>query len=396
MRVKSDTCWLSPYNARFDNLNQDFKLKLHDSTLRDGEQTSGVVLTSKDKIKLAAALSEAGVDRIEAGMPVVSEDDARAIGEIKKMGLTAEILSFCRARKEDIDKSLEIGVDHVCIETPAGEPRLKYQFNWTHDEVIEKSVNIVGYAKSLGLKVTFFPYDTTRAELDFLERLLTALDQHARPEGVVVVDTIGCALPQTMAFLVKEFKRMVDWSIEVHTHNDFGLGVANTLAAVTAGADTAHVCVNGLGERTGNASLAEVVMSARYLLGIKTGVITEKLTSLAGIVGETTGIPVPKNAPFVGEYAYTRETGIGINMQKEAPLVIYPVLPKIVGQTARPVLGKKSGKMSVRLRLEELGLAATDEQVAEILDAVKTQAIAKKALITDKEFDDILHELKVR
>jgi len=127
------------------------------------------------------------------------------------------------------------------------------------------------------LKVTFFPYDTTRADLDFLERLLTTLDKNARPEGVVVVDTIGCALPETMAFLVKEFKRIVDWSIEVHTHNDFGLGVANTLAAIMAGADTAHVCVNGLGERNGNASLAEVVMSAQYLLGIHTGVITQKL-----------------------------------------------------------------------------------------------------------------------
>ena len=395
MEVRSDTFWLSPYNAKFDVLGPDFRLKIHDSTLRDGEQTPGVVLTSKDKVKLAIALSEAGVDRIEAGMPVVSEDDAKAISEIKKMGLKAEILSFCRAKKEDIDKSVEIGVEHVCIETPAGEPRLKYQFNWTHDEVIERSVNIVKYAKSLGLKVTFFPYDTTRADLDFLERLLTTLDKEARPEGVVVVDTIGCALPDTMAFLVREFKRIVDWSVEVHTHNDFGLGVANTLAAVMAGADTAHVCVNGLGERNGNASLAEVVMSAHYLLGIRTEVITEKLTSLARIVAETTSVPVPKNAPFVGEHAYTRETGIGINMQKEAPLVIYPVLPRIVGQVARPVLGKKSGKMSIRLRLEELGLEATDEQVEKILDAVKTQAIAKKALITDDEFNQILHELEV-
>lgn len=394
--MKNDISWVSPFNRYAQVTGQDRVIKFHDSTLRDGEQTPGIVFTSDEKIRLAAALSEAGVDRIEAGMPVVSGDDERAIREIKKLGLTAEILSFCRAKKEDVDKSLECGVNTVCIEMPAGIPRLKHQFNWSDEEVIAKAVDIVQYAKNQGLGVVFFPYDTTRADLDLLEKLLLALDRDARPDSVVVVDTIACALPEAMAFLVREFKRIIPWSVEVHTHNDFGLAVATSLAAVQAGADTVHVSMNGLGERTGNASLAEIAMSLEFLLGMKTNIQKEKLTVLARLVAETSGIPLPANAPFTGINTFARETGIGIEMQKKAPLVIYPVLPHVVGQVARPVLGKKSGKMSVRLRLEEMGLDATDEQVAEALAAIKSQAIAKKRLITDAEFEGILKETGIK
>ncbi|KKM10672.1 hypothetical protein SY88_12430 [Clostridiales bacterium PH28_bin88] len=392
---KGNDFWVSRYNqAAMEELGLTLppRVIIHDSTLRDGEQTPGVALNWSEKVKLAAALDEAGVDRIEAGMPVVSEDDRRAFKEIMQLGLRADVLAFCRAKKEDLEASVACGVRKVCIEVPAGEPRLKYQFNWSEQHVIDLTLEILTYAKGLGLDIILFPYDTTRADIEFLRRYISIVDREARPAGLVIVDTLGCALPEAINYLVREIKKVTTIPLEVHTHNDFGMGVATTLAGIRAGVTAAHVCVNGLGERCGNAGLAEVAVALKYLLGVETGIKLDGLTKLSREVEAVTGIPVQKNAPVVGANVFTRETGIGIEMQRKNPLVIYPVAPESIGQKAKPLLGKKSGRMSIRLRLEDMGLEASDDQVGAILEEVKSTAIATKRLVDDETFEEILNK----
>ncbi|MFQ5896596.1 MAG: 3-hydroxy-3-methylglutaryl-CoA lyase, partial [Nitrospinota bacterium] len=233
--------WVSPFNYHEEvraGLSLPSRVALHDATLRDGEQTPGVVFRKEEKVAIARMLDEVGVDRIEAGMPAVSREDAEAIKEISSLGLRARVMVFSRAMPEDIDRAIECGVSGAVVEVPSGVPRLKYQYTkWSEKDIIERSVRAVSYAKDKGLFVNFFPFDTTRAELSFLKRLVGEVVERAKPDSVCVVDTTGSTLPRAMAFLVGELRREVDVPLEVHTHNDLGLGVASSLAAVEAGAE---------------------------------------------------------------------------------------------------------------------------------------------------------------
>ena len=269
---KEGEWWVSPYNV-IDEVTSTFdlpeKVEIHDATLRDGEQTPGVVFSPEDKIAIAEKMSEVGVDRIEAGMPAVSPDDYKAIKEICSLGLKSRIYTFARAMESDIDSAIECGADGVIIEVPIGYPKLKYQFGWTWEDVYKKSAPIIKYAKDNGLHTVFFPYDTTRAREDDLENLLNAVMDNCPPDSVGVVDTMGCALPEAIKYLVRKVKKMTNLPVEIHTHNDFGMGVATELAAVEVGASVVHSCVNGLGERTGNAAMEELVLALEVLYGIK-------------------------------------------------------------------------------------------------------------------------------
>src|SRR6202051_4423748 len=259
---QEDKWWGSPYNYAAEvqaELHLPPRVTIHDATLRDGEQTPGVVFSVADKIAIAEKLDEVGVDRIEAGMPAVSEQDFQAIKEISKMGLKARIYTFARAIDTDIDKAIECGCHGVIIEIPIGYPKLKYQFKWTWEDVLRKSVGVINYAKSRGLHVVYFPYDTTRAREEDLSNVLTRIMQEAPPDAVGVVDTMGCILPEAMKFMVRMLKSLTNLPIEVHTHNDFGMAVATELAGVEAGAECVHSCANGLGEGTGNGAPEELL-----------------------------------------------------------------------------------------------------------------------------------------
>jgi len=247
--------WVSPYNFEADvrgGLNLPPKVEIHDATLRDGEQTPGVVFSIDDKIEIATKLDELGVERIEAGMPAVSEMDQTAIKEISKLGLKSKIFTFARAMKTDIDLALECGADGVVIEVPIGYPKLVTQFGWSWRDVAEKTAPIIKYAKENGLHTLFFPYDTTRARKDDLTNLCNYIMDNTPPDSIGIVDTMGCATPEAIKHMVRWVNDMTGLPIEIHTHNDFGMGVATELAAVTAGAVCVHSCANGLGERTGN------------------------------------------------------------------------------------------------------------------------------------------------
>ena len=384
----------SPLNF-LPELRADFvlpkRLKLHDAMLRDGEQTPGVVLMPEHKLEIAKALDRLGVDRIEAGMPAVSEEDFQAVSLIDQAALRAQISGFVRAMDKDIDLCLKAGVKHVVVEIPCGYLRLKYQMGWTQDECIRRAVAAVGYAKKQGLEVCFFPFDATRAEFDFYIRLIRTVYQQCGPDSVAVVDTMGTAIPQAVAYMVRQVKQVAPVPIEVHSHNDFGMGVAGTLAALTAGAEVAHVCINGMGERTGNAALEEVAMAARIMYGMEVGIDFSLLPEVSALVQDLTGVRLDVLKPVVGENNYAREIGLGADMIRKQPRTIFPARTSFVGRTARVVLGKKTGALSIGMKLEELGLSASEEQIREMVERVKRLGTQRRRPVQDDEFREI-HE----
>lgn len=391
-----DSWWISEYNYA-DEVRQQYnlpaKIQLHDATLRDGEQTPGVVLRLEEKVEIARMLSDLGVDRIEAGMPAVSQEDAQAIKEIAKAGLKSKIMVFSRAMEEDVDRAVDCGVWGIVLEAPSGYPKLRHQFSWTEQELIERCVRTIKYAKDKGLYVNFFPFDTTRAKLSFLERLLGEVCEKAHPDSITVVDTTGSSTPAAMRYLVSQVKKMVSVPLEVHTHNDFGLGTSTTLAAVEAGAEVVHGCINGLGERTGNTALEEIVLCLQTLYGYQLDFKFEKLYQVSQKVQQMAGIPVAANKPVVGRLPFTREIGLGMDVLKKAPMAIFPYLPELVGQQINIVMGKKSGKASVKMKLEEKQIAATEEQLEAIVAAVKNAAIQKKSILTPDEFWSVTNKV---
>ena len=395
---QEDKWWVSHYNFN-DEVTSQFdlpeKVEIHDATLRDGEQTPGVVFRKDDKIRIAQKLDDVGVERIEAGMPAVSQEDFDAIKAISKLGLKAKIFTFARALSVDIDKAIDCGADGVIIEIPIGYPKLKYQFGWTWEDVFRKSIDCINYAREKGLYAVYFPYDTTRARDEDLTNLLTGIMKESPPDSIGVVDTMGCALPEAIKYMVRKVKALTGLPVEIHTHNDFGMGVATELAAVTAGATVVHSCINGLGERTGNAALEELMVGLEVLLGYKTNYKFDELLSLCKLAEELSGVTPATNKPIIGKGNYTRESGIGVDMVMKKPLSMFATAPQFFGRGGEVVLGKKSGKASITYSLEKLGIEnVSDETIAEILAEVKQRGAEKRALLTPEEFKEIL-DLKI-
>ena len=392
--IQEEMWWVSPYNFVDEvrgGLDLPKKVEIHDATLRDGEQTPGVVFRKDDKVRIAQKLDEVGVERIEAGMPAVSDEDFAAIKEITRLGLKAKIYSFARAMTVDIDKAVECGCHGVVIEIPIGYPKLKYQFKWTWEDVLRKSIDCINYAKKRNLHTVYFPYDTTRSREEDLTNLLTRLMEVAPPDAIGVVDTMGCALPEAIKYLVRKVKKLTGLPVEIHTHNDFGMGVATELAAVAAGAEVVHSCVNGLGERTGNADLEELMVGLHILLGMKTQYRFDKLIELSDLVSSLSGVTLANNKPVVGKGNFIRESGIGIDLVMTKPLAMFGTAPRLTGRDAEIVLGKKSGKASITYTLEKLGIKnVSDESVTEMLKEVKEKGTEKKGLLNPDEIQEII------
>ncbi len=391
---KNEDWWVSPYNFTPEVLQQ-YKLPanviIHDATLRDGEQTPGVVMSVADKVEIAKLLDSIGVERIEAGMPAVSEPDRQAIQQISQLGLKAKIFTFARGKNEDIDMAIDCGADGVIIEMPTSDPKLKYQFpKWSEQDVIDISLNAVKYAKERGLEVVYFGYDTTRANLDFLFRLYDTVIGEGKPDGIGLVDTMGCATPSTINWLVKKIKARYDIRVEIHTHNDYGMAVATSLAAIEAGAEVIHTCINGLGERTGNAALEPVLVALRTMYGLGHQYNLDQLKACSDRVEQIAKIAKPNNQPFVGRNVYVRESGIGIDLVQERPLAMFAVTPELTGNKSGVVLGKKSGLRSIEVKLDNLGVAHPDEAIMRsILNDVKNYSIEHGSLVSDEVFMEI-------
>ena len=378
--------WTGDLNrpARFDA-----QVGFYDTTLRDGEQTVGVVLEPEQKLEVARALSELGIERIEAGFPRVSAEDEEAVRLILEAGLDAEIWGFSRAVPADLDALVDLGVEASVVESPISDRKLS-AIGVDRDEMLRRITDGVAYASRHGIRVAFFGVDGSRADLDFYEQVYKrAVEAGARE--VVVVDTLGIATPEAVADLVGRTREWLgpDVPIHFHGHNDFGLATAAATAAVRTGARWIHGTVNGMGERAGNASIGEVALALQALYGVATNVRFERLRAVSALVRELSGYALEPWKPVVGENLFVRESG-AVASQFHDPPSIEPYSSELVDAERRIVLGKKSGLDSIRLKCEELGLDVSEAIQRELLAAVKEQSRRNRGLVSDDEFRELV------
>ncbi|MGI6227128.1 MAG: homocitrate synthase/isopropylmalate synthase family protein [Peptococcales bacterium] len=394
---KKDNWWVSHFNFA-DEVTKDFSLpaqvEIHDSTLRDGEQAAGVSFNKEQKIQIAKMLDKAGVQYIEAGFPAVSQETRDALKEISNLGLNAKITCLCRATEGDIDLAKECDVWGAIMEVPVSYPRLKYQFGWEEKQVIEKALRVATYAKEKGLYTYLFLIDSTRAHLEFLEELLTTVVPQAGVDRVTLVDTNGCINPPGMKFLMNNIKKWVEVPIEVHCHNDFGLGVANALISVENGASSVSSVLNSLGQRAGNTSTEEVAFALECLYGVKTGIDFKALYEVSRLVAELSGWSFPPNKPIVGKNLFTWEAGIPTAALMKNPHTVEPFQPEIFGVKHDVKVGKKSGKANVIWKARELGLELTDQDLEQMVKKIKDEADRLQRTLTDEEFLAIFKSIK--
>ena len=380
--VADNRFWTGTIN---DPFGFDAEVGFYDTTLRDGEQTVGVVLDPQQKLDIALGLADAGVERIEAGFPRVSEDDREAVRLIVASGLRAEVWGFARAVRADVEALVELGVRSSVVESPVSDMKLE-ALGVSRDEMLRRIRDAVAFAAAEGLTVAYFGVDGTRADTGFLRQAYETAVEAGAAEAVVV-DTIGVATPEAVAELVGQARDWLGAEIPVHFHghNDFGLATANAVAAVRAGARWIHGTVNGMGERAGNANLAEVALALRGLYGLETSLDLERMRGLSLETARVAGYDVEPYKPLVGDNLFTRESG-AVASQFHDPPAIEPYSSELVGAPRRIVLGKKSGLDSIRLKAEELGLDVPDERRAELLEAVKRLGTERRGLVGDDDF----------
>lgn len=383
--------WVSPYNIT----DGPKKVRFYDTTLRDGEQTVGLSFSKEAKLEIAKTLDELGVERIEAGMPIVSTEDKKAVELILAAGLRAEIWGFCRCRREDIDACLEVGVNRVIIEAPTSPFKMK-AYDFSQERILGMVRENLLYAKSRGLYTAFFAVDASRSELKLLEQVYQLAVADGRADEVVVVDTLGVANPEAMAFLVERVKSWVDVPVMVHCHNDFGLASACTLAAIKAGAEWAHVTINGLGEKTGNTDIAELAVAAKLLYGYEIDVRLDKLYGAARKLERISGIPLSPLKPVVGANVFKRESGVVVSQLVKYPPAVEGYSPELVGRGREVILGKMSGRGSVEYMLDKLRIKGAFDRVDEIVADLKNLALEKRGPVSQKEFRTLVKEVMER
>jgi isopropylmalate/homocitrate/citramalate synthase len=369
-------------------LNEGFALDaqvgFYDTTLRDGEQTVGVVLSPEDKVELARGLDELGIERIEAGFPRVSEDDRRAVELIAGTGLDAEVWGFSRAVPADVEALVRLGVEASVIESPISDLKLQ-ALGVSRERMLERITDAIANAVEHGILVAFFGVDSTRAEPDYYAAVYRAAVEAGARE-VVVVDTLGIATPEAAEFLVRQTREWIgDVPVHWHGHNDFGLATACSLAAVKGGARWIHGTINGMGERAGNANLPEVALALRGLYGVDTNLRLERVRAFSARLRELSGYELEPYKPFVGENLFMRESG-AVASQFHDPPAIEPYSSEVVAAERRIVLGKKSGLDSIRIKGAELGLQLDEQAQRDLLARVKELGTRKRGLVTDDEF----------
>jgi isopropylmalate/homocitrate/citramalate synthase len=397
---KTDKWFVSPWNfndAVRSQLNFAKQVKVHDITLRDGEQQTGVIFTKDDKVRIAEALAEAGVNRIEAGMPVVSPSDTAAVKEIVKRNLGPQIFAFSRCMVDDVKRAVDCGVSGIVMEVPSSEHIIKYAYRWPLEKAIELSIESTAYAHRQGLEVVFFPIDFTRAEMTWVLDLITRVANEGHMDALALVDTFGVLAPHSIQYLVRQVKARITKRLEAHFHMDFGMGVANTIMALAEGVEVVHSTVLGIGERAGNTPMEETVMALLTLYGVDTGLKVEKFYSLARLVQELSGHAVPSNRPVVGDALFQIESGIIAswfqNCGNEHATELFPYHWDVVGQQpGKVVFGKGSGIDSVKLGLRNLGVGATEEEAMSVVAVVKDFSLRHKRLLTESEFETIVRE----
>ncbi len=395
---KTDKWFVSPW-CYLPEVRKDFNfapdIKIHDVTLRDGEQQTSVVFRREEKVEIAKRLDAMGVHRIEAGMPAVSPQDRAAVSDIAALGLKAQIFSFSRCLVEDIQAAKECGVTGVIVEIPSSDHIIKNAYGWTVERAMKSSIEATLAAKEAGLYTVFFTIDSTRTEI---ERLLDIAEQVATEghmDAYTLADSFGGCTPEAVHHVVKKVIARLKKPVEIHCHQDFGLGVANTIYALLAGASVAQTTITGLGERAGNVPMEDVVLSLLCQYGVDLGIRTEKMCEVSRFVLERAKVKIPGNRPIVGDMLYQVESGIVAGFVRRAraehPLEFVPFASELVGQKpVSIVLGKNSGMPSMQEWCEKLKVNASEDQMMAMLGLVKEKSFEKKDLLTEDEFKVIV------
>ncbi len=386
--------WVSELNARREirSAYPCSTVHFYDTTLRDGEQTVGVVLSPQQKLEIARKLDELGVSRIEAGFPRVSADDAEAIQLMLKAGLRAELWGFSRAVRADVEELVRLGLHASIIEAPTSDIKLR-AYGISREEVLARVAGAVSFAKQHGICTAFFAVDATRADPEFLRRVYVAALE-AGADEIVVVDTIGACGPEAIEYLVREVRQWIGSSVPLHFHghDDFGMATACALAAVRAGANWIQGTINGMGERAGNADLAQIALALRCLYDVPVALDLTKVREVSEFVQRASGYSLEPWKPAVGQNLFMRESG-AVASQFHLPQAIEPFSAELVGARRQIVLGKKSGLDSIALKGKELGIEIPESQRAAVLTAVKNRSIAERRLLTDSEFRSIVEQV---
>ncbi len=383
--------FVSPYNQSVD-LKFPEKITVYDTTLRDGEQTPGVCLRTPEKLKIARKLDELRVNQIEAGFPVVSKEENRSVKAIVAEDLNADILVLSRTKKEDIDIALDCDVDGIITFMGTSQLHLKHKMKVSQEDALNICMNSIEHAKDHGLFVAFSAEDATRTDLDFLKKIYSRAELYGA-DRVHIADTVGAISPQGMDYLVRELKKEINAEIALHCHNDFGMALSNCISGLLAGATAVSTTVNGIGERAGNTSLEELIMTLLLIYGVDLDFNIKAFYELSQLVEELTNMKVPYNKPIVGRNVFRHESGIHVDAVLEEPLTYEPFIPELIGHQRRIVLGKHSGCRAVRAKLDECGIDVTRDELCKIVEMVKEKR-EKGKYINDKIFNEIVRSIR--
>ena len=368
------------------------RIYIVDTTLRDGEQTAGVVFANEEKVAIATMLSDLGVDQLEVGIPTMGGDEKKAIKEIVKRNLKSSIMAWNRPVISDIQESIDCGVDAVAISISVSDIHIQNKLRKSREWVLEKMVEGVEYAKKNGLYVSVNGEDASRADNDFLVQFIETAKQ-AGADRFRYCDTVGVMGPFQIEEQIRYLYERTNFDIEMHTHNDFGMATANAIAGVRAGANHVGLTVNGLGERAGNAALEEVLMAFKYVYGLDVDVDTTKFREISEYVSRAAGRDLPIWKAIVGTNMFAHESGIHADGAIKNPKNYEAFDPRAVGLERQIVIGKHSGKAAIVNKFKEYNIDLTDEEASKILEKVRALSVRLKRSLFDKELVTLYKQL---
>ncbi len=382
---------VSPYNF-LDQVIKERDLPkniiVYDTTLRDGEQMPGVSFNRTQKLAIATKLDELGIHQIEAGFPIVSDEEKRTVKLIANEGLNADILALTRLRREEIDLAAECDVDMALVFIASSNIHIKYKLKYKCEELLVCVEEVLDHAKSYDLKINFSTEDSTRTELGRLVEFYSTAVKNG-VDRIGITDTVGCIMPEGLSYLVKQVKNKFKMDVAIHLHNDFGLALPNALAGVSAGANAVAVTVGGIGERAGNVSLEQFVIAMKVLYNYDLKIDTTGFKELAELVHKAANLKIAPHQPIIGDNVFSHESGMHIAAILNQPFTYECIPPDLVGQSRRLLMGKHTGSTFIKKRLEERKIKATPKEIEIILQEIKVLG-EFKGKVTEEEFWNIV------